>query len=64
MADFDRSHNNYIEKGEFIDGVLRWLEEAKRAVVASGVYSKKFMDDFHTVRFLSHMFVQLFFQKK
>ncbi|CAM0945988.1 unnamed protein product [Alopecurus aequalis] len=48
MADFDRSRNNSIEKGEFIDGVLRWLEEAKRAVVASGVYSKKFMDDFHT----------------
>ncbi|XP_051194193.1 sodium/calcium exchanger NCL2 [Lolium perenne] len=48
MADFDRSHNNFIEKGEFIDGVLRWLEEAKRAVAFSGVYSKKFMDDFHT----------------
>lgn len=48
MADFDRSHNNFIEKGEFIDGVLRWLEEAKRAVASSGVYSKKFMDDFHT----------------
>jgi Ca2+-binding EF-hand superfamily protein len=51
MADFDRSHNNFIEKGEFIDGVLRWLEEAKRAVASSGVYSKKFMDDFHTVSF-------------
>jgi hypothetical protein len=35
----------------FIDGVLRWLEEAKRAVASSGVYSKKFMDDFHTVSF-------------
>uniref|UniRef100_A0ACD5YJ96 Uncharacterized protein n=1 Tax=Avena sativa TaxID=4498 RepID=A0ACD5YJ96_AVESA len=60
MADFDRSQNNLIEKGEFIDGVLRWLEEAKRAVVTSGVYSKKFMEDFHTVS-LSHMFVQSFF---
>lgn len=49
MADFDRSQNNFIEKGEFIDGVLRWLEEAKRAVVSSGVHSKKFMEDFQTV---------------
>jgi len=48
MADFDRSQNNFIEKGEFIDGVLRWLEEAKRAVDASGVHSKKFMEDFQT----------------
>lgn len=47
MADFDRSQNSFIEKGEFVDGVLRWLEEAKRAVVASGAYSKKFMEDFH-----------------
>ncbi|CAD6251268.1 unnamed protein product [Miscanthus lutarioriparius] len=48
MADFDRSHNFVIEKGEFIDGILRWLQEAKRSVVTSGSYSKKFMQDFHT----------------
>ncbi|KAE8792528.1 hypothetical protein D1007_32930 [Hordeum vulgare] len=47
MADFDRSRNSSIEKGEFVDGVLRWLEEAKRVVAGSGAYSKKFMDDFH-----------------
>lgn len=49
MADFDRSRNSSIEKGEFVDGVLRWLEEAKRVVAGSGAYSKKFMDDFHIV---------------
>uniref|UniRef100_A0A453R5Q6 Sodium/calcium exchanger membrane region domain-containing protein n=1 Tax=Aegilops tauschii subsp. strangulata TaxID=200361 RepID=A0A453R5Q6_AEGTS len=47
MADFDRSRNSSIEKGEFVDGVLRWLEEAKRVVAGSGAYSKKFMEDFH-----------------
>lgn len=63
MADFDRSHNFVIEKGEFIDGILRWLEEAKRSVVTSGSYSKKFLQDFHTVGFFGpHVYqVMLFF---
>ncbi|XP_062218736.1 sodium/calcium exchanger NCL2-like [Phragmites australis] len=47
MADFDTSQNSIIEKGEFVNGILRWLEEAKHAVVASGAYSKKFLHDFH-----------------
>ncbi|KAF0934484.1 hypothetical protein E2562_025561 [Oryza meyeriana var. granulata] len=46
MADFDTSRNNSIEKGEFVNGMLRWLDEAKRTV-ASGAYSKKFLNDFH-----------------
>ncbi|PWZ20156.1 Sodium/calcium exchanger NCL2 [Zea mays] len=48
MADFDTSHNSVIEKGEFIDGILRWLEEAKRSVATSGFDSRKFLQDFHT----------------
>ncbi|PUZ74891.1 hypothetical protein GQ55_1G102500 [Panicum hallii var. hallii] len=48
MADFDRSHNHTIEKREFVDGILRWLEEAKHSVATSGAYSKKFLQDFHT----------------
>ncbi|AQK70131.1 sodium/calcium exchanger family protein / calcium-binding EF hand family protein [Zea mays] len=48
MADFDTSHNSVIEKGEFIDGILRWLEEAKRSVATSGSDSRKFLQDFHT----------------
>ncbi|KAJ1278748.1 hypothetical protein BS78_04G102500 [Paspalum vaginatum] len=50
MADFDRSQNCIIEKGEFVDGILRWLEEAKRSGVASGggANSKKALQDFHT----------------
>jgi len=54
MADFDRSQNHTIEKGEFVDGILRWLEEAKHSVAASGAYSKKFLQDFHTVYFSVH----------
>uniref|UniRef100_A0A0D9VE91 EF-hand domain-containing protein n=1 Tax=Leersia perrieri TaxID=77586 RepID=A0A0D9VE91_9ORYZ len=46
MADFDTSRNNCIEKGEFVNAMLRWLNEAKRSV-ASGTYSKKFLNDFH-----------------
>jgi hypothetical protein len=63
MADFDRSHNFVIEKGEFIDGILRWLEEAKHSVVTSGSYSKKFLQDFHMVGFFGpHVYqVILFF---
>lgn len=60
MADFDRSHNSVIEKAEFIDGILRWLEEAKRSVGSSGSYSKKFLQDFQTVRFSVGMLVKLF----
>ncbi|PAN04963.1 hypothetical protein PAHAL_1G105100 [Panicum hallii] len=48
MADFDRSQNHTIEKREFVDGILRWLEEAKHSVATSGAYSKKFLQDFHT----------------
>ncbi|KAL5212000.1 hypothetical protein ABZP36_022847 [Zizania latifolia] len=47
MNDFDTSQNNSIEKDEFVNGMLRWLGEAKRSVVASGAYSKKFLHDFH-----------------
>ncbi|GJM90731.1 hypothetical protein PR202_ga07039 [Eleusine coracana subsp. coracana] len=47
MADFDTSQNSVIEKGEFVNGILRWLEEAKRSGAASGTDSKKFLNDFH-----------------
>lgn len=49
MADFDTSQNSVIEKGEFVNGILRWLEEAKRSGGASGADSKKFLHDFHQV---------------
>lgn len=55
MADFDTSRNHFIEKGEFVNGMLRWLDEAKRTVT-SGAYSKKFLNDFHAVCFFYQLF--------
>jgi hypothetical protein len=60
MVDFDTSQNSIIENGEFINGILRWLEEAKRSDGSSGGSSKKFLNDFHQVNFFSHMFAKLF----
>jgi Ca2+-binding EF-hand superfamily protein len=54
MADFDTSQNHAIEKAEFVDGILRWLGEAKRSVPSSGAYSNKFLQDFHAVYFSVH----------
>lgn len=54
IADFDTSQNDIIEKGEFVNGILRWLDEAKRSVSDSGAYSKKFLQDFDTVYFSVH----------
>jgi hypothetical protein len=51
MVDFNTSRNSVIEKGEFINGILRWLEEAKRSSDSSGASSKKFLNDFHQVNF-------------
>ncbi|KAG0495898.1 hypothetical protein HPP92_000589 [Vanilla planifolia] len=47
MAEFDTSGNDIIEKEEFIEGISRWIKEAKHTVKDSGSYSKKFVHDFH-----------------
>ncbi|KAK8939453.1 hypothetical protein KSP40_PGU004676 [Platanthera guangdongensis] len=47
MADFDTSRNFTVEKKEFIQGISKWIHEAKRTVPTSGAYSKKFVQDFH-----------------
>lgn len=47
MLEFDTSHNACIEEDEFVGGIKKWLDEAKRTVVTSGAYSKKFLHDFH-----------------
>nr|CAD1822259.1 unnamed protein product [Ananas comosus var. bracteatus] len=48
MDDFDTSGNAIIEEEEFIQGITKWLKEARRTVPTSGAYSKKFLHDFHT----------------
>uniref|UniRef100_A0A0D9UY83 EF-hand domain-containing protein n=1 Tax=Leersia perrieri TaxID=77586 RepID=A0A0D9UY83_9ORYZ len=47
MDDFDTSGNEIVEEAEFVAGMKRWLNEAKRTVPASGAYSNKFISDYH-----------------
>ncbi|XP_020097359.1 uncharacterized protein LOC109716367 isoform X2 [Ananas comosus] len=47
MDEFDTSGNDIIEEEEFIRGICKWLEEAKRSITFSGAYSKRFLHDFH-----------------
>ncbi|KAG2586221.1 sodium/calcium exchanger NCL1 [Panicum virgatum] len=47
MDDFDTSRNDVVEEEEFVQGMKKWLNEAKRSVPASGAFSKKFINDFH-----------------
>lgn len=52
MKDFDTSLDNSIDLDEFISGISKWIEEAKRsgAVVAdSGSRTIKLIDHFHVV---------------
>ncbi|CAL4952331.1 unnamed protein product [Urochloa decumbens] len=47
MADFDTSRNDVVEEGEFVEGMKKWLNEAKRSVPVGGAFSHKFINDFH-----------------
>nr|CAB3471770.1 unnamed protein product [Digitaria exilis] len=47
MADFDTSRNDTVEEGEFVEGMKKWINEAKRSMPASGAFSSKFINDFH-----------------
>lgn len=49
MDDFDTSGNDTVEEDEFVAGMKKWLNEAKRKVAASGAYSNKFVNDYHAV---------------
>jgi Ca2+/H+ antiporter len=47
MDDFDTSRNDAVEEEEFVQGMKKWLNEAKRSVPASGAFSNKFINEFH-----------------
>ncbi|XP_058751622.1 sodium/calcium exchanger NCL-like isoform X1 [Vicia villosa] len=50
MADFDTSHNQLIDEAEFVNGVSRWLQGARRSKVQggdAGAHTVKFLSDFH-----------------
>jgi Ca2+-binding EF-hand superfamily protein len=51
MSDFDTSRNDTVEESEFIEGMKKWLHDAKQQVPASGAYSNKFVSDYHAVSF-------------
>eukprot|EP00262_Sarcandra_glabra_P007886 TRINITY_DN20996_c0_g1_i1.p1 TRINITY_DN20996_c0_g1~~TRINITY_DN20996_c0_g1_i1.p1 ORF type:complete len:655 (+),score=51.14 TRINITY_DN20996_c0_g1_i1:241-1965(+) len=47
MEDFDTSGDTHVDEEEFVKGISKWLNEAKRSLPHPGHYSKKFMTDFH-----------------
>ncbi|XP_062189983.1 sodium/calcium exchanger NCL1-like [Phragmites australis] len=47
MDDFDTSGNNTVEEEEFVQGMKKWLNEAKRSIPAGGAFSHKFINDYH-----------------
>ncbi|WVZ72769.1 hypothetical protein U9M48_021178 [Paspalum notatum var. saurae] len=47
MDDFDTSRNEYVEEEEFVQGMKKWLNEAKRSVPVGGAFSSKFINDYH-----------------
>jgi len=55
MDEFDTSGNENVDETEFVNGISRWIKEAKRTVGASGSDSKKFIHDFHMVSNLVFM---------
>eukprot|EP00262_Sarcandra_glabra_P007562 TRINITY_DN20450_c0_g1_i1.p1 TRINITY_DN20450_c0_g1~~TRINITY_DN20450_c0_g1_i1.p1 ORF type:complete len:571 (-),score=67.88 TRINITY_DN20450_c0_g1_i1:275-1987(-) len=46
LDDFDISGDGVISEHEFVDGISKWLHEAKRSVTNTD-YSEKFWSDFH-----------------
>lgn len=49
LKDFDTSNDSYVEEQEFVDGITRWLREAKREGNSYSGHggTKKFLYDFH-----------------
>jgi hypothetical protein len=49
MDDFDTSRNDVVEQEEFVQGMKKWLNEAKRSVPVGGAFSTKFINEYHEV---------------
>uniref|UniRef100_A0A0A8Y2F1 EF-hand domain-containing protein n=1 Tax=Arundo donax TaxID=35708 RepID=A0A0A8Y2F1_ARUDO len=47
LDDFDTSGNEIVEEEEFVQGMKKWLNEAKRSMPAGGAFSNKFINDYH-----------------
>lgn len=52
MSDFDTSNDQFVDEGEFVKGISRWLMEAKRyggSGPDAGPNSSSVLDAFHRV---------------
>ncbi|XP_042502304.1 sodium/calcium exchanger NCL-like isoform X1 [Macadamia integrifolia] len=50
LEDFDTSHDSRVDEEEFLNGISRWIEVAKRSVVLTGnqgSHTTKVLDGFH-----------------
>nr|ACN27225.1 unknown [Zea mays] len=47
MDDFDTSRNDVVEEEEFVQGMRKWLDEARRSVPVGGAFSSKFIHEYH-----------------
>ncbi|KAL6597727.1 hypothetical protein ACP70R_046532 [Stipagrostis hirtigluma subsp. patula] len=47
MDDFDTSRDVVVDEQEFVEGMKKWLNEAKRTMPAGRAYSDRFIDEFH-----------------
>ncbi|KAL6597728.1 hypothetical protein ACP70R_046533 [Stipagrostis hirtigluma subsp. patula] len=54
MDDFDTSRNEVVEEQEFVEGMKKWLNEAKRTVPAGGAFHSMFIDEFHAITRREH----------
>ncbi|TVU06749.1 hypothetical protein EJB05_47561, partial [Eragrostis curvula] len=47
MNDFDTSGNDVVEEEEFMQGMKKWLNEAKRRMPGNHSFSHRFIDEYH-----------------
>ncbi|KAF6155971.1 hypothetical protein GIB67_039302 [Kingdonia uniflora] len=51
LKDFDTSGDSHVDESEFVNGISKWLREAKRSANNggdAGPHTMKFLSDFHT----------------
>ncbi|KAB2095713.1 hypothetical protein ES319_A01G058600v1 [Gossypium barbadense] len=57
IADFDTSRDNLVQEDEFVEGITKWINEAKQtggAYLESNTGTFKFIDHFHQQRKREH----------
>lgn len=52
MIDFDTSHNDVIDEGEFFRGIQKWISKLNHRLPSSGdpgPHTERILNDFHQV---------------